>query len=188
MSEGFVRIISKNVFTVRSLTLIFEDAGYTVTDSADEAELTVTDTPSVLAGDRRGVFVYLADRGSALPKGADAVIAKPFSWKELLDAAESLMRRRTESDGIALRGDTLVYKGKSVRLTEREAKLFEFFKSHENIPVTREEMLATVWGMEQGGTNVTDVYVNYLRKKLKAAFGADFIKSVRGVGYIYSEA
>ncbi len=183
MSEGFVRIISKNVFTVRSLTLIFEDAGYTVTDSADEAELTVTDTPSALGDEKHGVFVYLADRGSALPKGAAAVIAKPFSWKELLDTVEALLRRRT--DGIVLRGDTLVYKGKSVKLTEREAKLFEFFKLHEGTPVTREEMLASVWETGQGGTNVTDVYVNYLRKKLKAAFGADFITSVRGVGYVY---
>ena len=185
--KGLVRIISKNEFTLRTLTLLFEQTGYTVTDAPDEAELTVTDMAPTVP-ERRGAYVYLADRGSALPKGADAVVEKPFSWEKLLEAAEAVICERNVREGVTLRADTLVYKGKSTKLTEREARLFEFFKSRENTPVTREEMLACVWNDSEKSTNITDVYVNYLRKKLKSAFGADFIKSVRGVGYIYSEA
>lgn len=183
---GLVRIISKNEFTLRTLTLLFEQRGYTVTDTPDEAELTVTDTP-LSAPEQHGAYIYLAERGSALPKGADAVVEKPFSWERLLETADAVIRERTLREGVALRGDTLVYNGKSIKLTEREARLFEFFKARENTPVTREEMLVNVWDSGEKGTNITDVYVNYLRKKLKSAFGADFIKSVRGVGYIYRE-
>ncbi len=187
MPGEFVRILSKNTFTVRTLTLLFEDAGYTPTDDPDRAELTVTDIPAVLGEDKRGVCIYLADRGSALPKGADSVIEKPYSWDELIRTADMLVLAKSTCEGITLRADTLVYKGKSTVLTGREKKLFEFFKANQNKTVTREEMLRTVWGDGAKDTNVTDVYVNYLRKKLKSAFGADFIKSVRGVGYIYSE-
>ena len=183
--RGYIRIVSKNDFTIRTLTLLFEDAGYSVTDKPEEAELTISDTP--LSDAVIGAHIYLADRGTALPKGVDAVIAKPFSWEELLGVVETIIRERTAGVGICLRADTLVFGGKSVKLTEREAKLFEFFKSNADKPVTREEMLDKVWGMGEKNTNLTDVYVNYLRKKLKSAFGAELIKSVRGVGYIYSE-
>lgn len=182
---GYIKIVSKNDFTLRTLTLLFEDAGYTVTDKSEEAELTVSDMP--LSDATLGAHVYLADRGAALPKGVDAVIANPFSWEELLGVVEAIIRERTVGVGISLRADTLVWGGKSVKLTEREAKLFEFFKSNADKPVTREEMLAGVWGVGEKNTNLTDVYVNYLRKKLKSTFGAELIKSVRGVGYVYSE-
>ena len=187
MPGEYVRILSKNTFTVRTLTLLFEDAGYTMTENADTAELTVTDIPTVLGENKRGVYIYLADRGSALPKGADAVVAKPYSWDELLRTAEAVTSAKSLDGGLTLRTDTVVYKGKSAVLTKREAKLFEFFKANQSKAVTREEMLRAVWDDEAKDTNVTDVYVNYLRKKLKTAFGMDFIKSVRGIGYIYSE-
>lgn len=187
MPGEYVRIVSKNTFTVRTLELLFEDAGYTLTESADTAELTVTDIPAVLGENSGGSYIYLADRGAALPKGADAVIAKPYSWEELLRTAETVVSAQRLDGGLALRSDTVVYKGKSAVLTNREAKLFEFFKENENKPVTRGEMLTNVWEDGAKDTNVTDVYVNYLRKKLKMAFGRDFIRSVRGVGYIYSE-
>ena len=187
MPGEYVRILSKNTFTVRTLTLLFEDAGYTLTENADTAELTVTDIPAVLGENKRGSYIYLADRGSSLPKGADAVVAKPYSWEELLRTAEAIIKEKSFDGGLTLRANTVVYKGKSVLLTKREAKLFEFFKANENTPVTREKMLNEVWQDEAKDTNVTDVYVNYLRKKLRSAFGADFIKSVRGVGYMYSE-
>ena len=187
MSAEFVRIVSKNDFTVRTLTLLFEDAGYTVTDDANKAELTVTDIASELDRIASGDSIYLAQRGAALPKGATVVLAKPVSWDELVSTADALASARARGSGIELRGDTLVWGGKSVKLTEREAKLFLFFKSSENKPVTREEMLCEVWGVGEKNTNLTDVYVNYLRKKLKTAFGADFISSVRVVGYVYRE-
>ncbi len=187
MPGEYVRILSKNTFTVRTLALLFEDAGYTLTENSDTAELTVTDIPSALGEDKKSSYIYLAERGSALPKGADAVIAKPYSWDELLRTAEEVTSAKKLDGGLALRADTVVYKGKSAALTKREAKLFEFFKANENTPVTREKMLMEVWQDGAKDTNVTDVYVNYLRKKLKTAFGADFIKSVRGVGYMYSE-
>ncbi len=184
--KGLIRIVSKNEFTLRTLTLLFEETGCTVTDTPDEAELTVSDAP-LSEPDIHGAYIYLAPRGSALPKGADAVIEKPFSWEKLLETADAVIRERTRREGVTLRADNLVYMGKSVKLTEREAKLFEFFKAHENKPVTREEMLSFVWGVDAKDTNVTDVYVNYLRKKLKSTFGADLIRSVRGFGYVYSE-
>lgn len=72
---------------------------------------------------------------------------------------------------------------KTACLTEREARLFDYLLGHAGECVSREEITSSVWE-ENKGTNVADVYISYLRKKLEPVLGAGVIRSVRGKGYI----
>lgn len=74
--------------------------------------------------------------------------------------------------------------GGSVRLTEREGILFAYLFSRRGECVRREEIASAVWGKSENSTNVVDVYVNYLRKKLNPLLGESALKTVRGVGYM----
>lgn len=76
------------------------------------------------------------------------------------------------------------FNGKNVRLTEREGLLFSYLFSRRGEIVKREEISSSVWGRIDSSTNVTDVYVSYLRKKLAPLLGQGAIRSVHGVGYI----
>jgi two-component system, OmpR family, response regulator len=74
--------------------------------------------------------------------------------------------------------------GVAVELTAREFALLEFLMQHDDEVVTRTQILDHVWDENYDGpTNVVDVYVSYLRKKLEQPFGRPLIKTVRGVGY-----
>lgn len=74
--------------------------------------------------------------------------------------------------------------GKNVRLTEREGLLFSYLFSRRGEEVSREEISSAVWGRSESSTNVTDVYISYLRKKLAPLLGQGAIRSVHGIGYI----
>ena len=136
--------------------------------------------------------------------GADDFMLKPFSFAELRARCRGLLRRR--SPGLVLRhGDLEVNRversvtrgGKAVSLTTREFALLEFLMMHRGRAVSRATLLREVWQMsETAGTNVVDVYINYLRRKLgdgggvaQAADGTagtearPLIRTVRGVGY-----
>ena len=76
------------------------------------------------------------------------------------------------------------FNGKKVQLTEREGMLFSYLFSRRGEIVSREEISASVWGRSDSFTNVTDVYISYLRKKLAPLLGQGVIRSVHGVGYI----
>ncbi len=139
-----------------------------------------------------------------LEMGADDFMLKPFSFAKLRARCRALQRRR--SPGLVLRhGDlemwrverSVLWQGKPVTLTTREFALLEFLLLHRGRPVSRATLLREVWNMsEASATNVVDVYINYLRRKLEggdpgnAGHGAEaLIRTVRGVGYaIGSEA
>lgn len=132
-------------------------------------------------------------RVECLDLGADDCMGKPFSLAELKARCRALLRRRGKGAGLVLRhGDvelnrvehTVRRAGVEVPLTRTEYALLECLMLHHGQPVSRASLLAEVW-KEQGetGTNIVDVYVNYLRKKLGEDGPAPLIQTVRGLGY-----
>ena len=75
-------------------------------------------------------------------------------------------------------------KEKNIDLTKREFELLKYMMQNKNLVITREMILAKVWGYEyMGDTNVVDVYIRYLRSKIDDQFGIKLIHTIRGVGY-----
>ncbi len=131
-------------------------------------------------------------RVRCLEMGADDYVLKPFSLRELRARCRSLTRRR-QGAGVVLRyadievnrvERTVVRAGDAVQLTNKEFALLEFLLLNRGRCVSRAELLQRVWEMSpEAGANVVDVYVNYLRRKLKNAGGPSLIQTVRGHGY-----
>ena len=134
---------------------------------------------------------------AGLDAGGDDYLLKPFKFAELEARLKSLNRRKTFSatdDGDTQHLDSLVVDfrskqvsldGQPVALTSTEFRLLEFFIRNKNRVVSRMEILEKVWGIEFNmGTNVVDVYVNYLRKKLSDHNDKRLIQTVVGMGYM----
>jgi two-component system, OmpR family, response regulator len=133
------------------------------------------------------------DRIRGLDSGADDYLVKPFAFDELLARLRALLRRHPgERPARIVVGDLEVdparhvveRAGQPVELTAREFAVLEFLARHCGEVVSRTHLLEHVWDMNYAGsTNVVDVYVSYLRKKLEQPFGRPLIRTVRGVGY-----
>jgi DNA-binding response OmpR family regulator len=123
--------------------------------------------------------------------GADDYITKPFSFEELLVRVRARLRKergassetpvlRAGDAELDLRTRRITLEGETVELSAREFALAEMFFQHAGQVLSREQLLSRVWGYDfDPGSNVVDVYVGYLRKKL----GKDRIVNVRGMGY-----
>ena len=138
------------------------------------------------------------ERVRCLDLGADDFVLKPFSFHELMARCRALLRRRDRFADPMLRfgGVTLnrvqhavLYHGVGVELTAKEFALLEFLMLRRGATCSRAELLTEVWhSTPEAGTNVVDVYITYLRKKLAAAHPDDdvwtsVIETVRGSGY-----
>ncbi len=134
----------------------------------------------------------VADTVAGLQSGADDYMPKPFSFDELL--ARIHLRLRSDGGGpdsaalvlshgdlsLDLRTRRASVAGRSVDLTAREFTLAEMFLRNPGHVLSREQLLSGAWGYDfDPGSNVVDVYVRYLRRKL----GAEFFETVRGMGY-----
>jgi two-component system, OmpR family, response regulator len=134
------------------------------------------------------------DRIRGLDAGADDYLVKPFSFGELLARLRALLRRAPAERPTTLQvGDValdpsahaVTRAGRPVELSAREFALLEFLMRRAGQVVTRTAMLEHVWDYRyDGDSNVVDVYIGYLRRKLEEPFGAPLIRTVRGVGYI----
>jgi DNA-binding response OmpR family regulator len=129
------------------------------------------------------------DRVAGLNLGADDYLAKPFAFDELLARVRARLRRVGDEAGTTVRAgdvelDLLTRRAaignRTVELTGREFALLETLLRHPNQVLSREQLLSRVWGLSfDPGSNLVDVYVGYLRRKL----GEGVVETVRGVGY-----
>lgn len=150
------------------------------------------------AGSRVPVVILTArddtgDRVAGLEAGADDYIGKPFHLEELIARIRARLRGgEHEPDTghrlavgpitLDLRTRWVSVDGETIELSAREFELLRTFLEHPNQALSREQLLAHVWGYDYDpGSNVVDVYVGYLRRKL----GAERFETVRGVGYRY---
>ncbi|PMB47294.1 DNA-binding response regulator [Fischerella thermalis CCMEE 5330] len=134
----------------------------------------------------------IKDKIAGLESGADDYVTKPFRFEELLARVRVRLRSSTVSavnNDTSLRVGNIVLDlrtrrikvdGRTVDLPAREFTLAETFFRHPGQVLSREQLLDRVWGFDYNpGSNIVDVYVGYLRKKL----GSDLIETVRGMGY-----
>ncbi len=135
----------------------------------------------------------IEDRVAGLDAGATDYLVKPFAFSEL--AARVRTHLRTQApEGVLLRVGELeldrlrrrvLYAGRAVALSPRELDLLGYFMAHPGRVLSRERLLSGVWGYDfDPQTNVVEVYVGYLRRKLTAAGEASPIETVRSVGYL----
>ena len=144
-------------------------------------------------GERMPVIILTArdgvpDRVEGLTRGADDYVVKPFSFEELLARVRARLREDAGETTLLRAGDLVLdlrtrraqIGDRSVELTAREYALLEVFLRHADQVLSREQLLSHVWGYDfDPGSNVVEVYVRYLRKKL----GDGVIETVRGMGY-----
>jgi two-component system copper resistance phosphate regulon response regulator CusR len=135
----------------------------------------------------------VADTVHGLEGGADDYVTKPFRFEELLARVKARLRKdRTPELSVLevgkaklnLKTRRVSHGDATVELSAREFALAELFFRHPGQVLTREQLLSNVWGYDYDpGSNIVDVYVGYLRKKI----GDDLIKTVRGMGYRLEE-
>ena len=136
------------------------------------------------------------DRVAGLQAGADDYLVKPFAIAELTARLQALLRRRSGVGGMStgplVVGDVVVdarrhvatRQGRDLELTRREFDLLEVFARHPGQVLSREQLLRLVWGYASDvETNVVDVFVGYVRRKLEAGGEGRTLHTVRGVGW-----
>ncbi|URJ45644.1 response regulator transcription factor [Paenibacillus polymyxa] len=147
------------------------------------------------------------DKVSGLDEGANDYITKPFEIEELLARMRASMRHQMEPTATALQEEnkppsrlqvdslvlerktrSVVREGNRIELTPKEYDLLLYLMEHKNQVLQRDQMIQNVWGFDfVGDTNVVDVYIRYVRKKIDHGYKKKLIKTVRGVGYCIRE-
>jgi len=140
------------------------------------------------------VRATIEDKVLGLDSGADDYLTKPFAFEELIARVRALLRRKRDADATVIKVADLTLdpvrrivtrKGQEIALTLKEFSLLEYFMRNEGRVLTRTMITDHVWNYDfDTETNVIDVYVNYLRKKIDAGHDVKLIHTVRGVGYI----
>ncbi|XAM01230.1 response regulator transcription factor [Phycisphaeraceae bacterium D3-23] len=133
------------------------------------------------------------DKVDGLDAGGDDYLVKPFEFEELAARLRALMRRSTDVDAAVLRRDGLelhlgkrvaARDGQAIKLTQKQFALLEYFMRNPDRVLTRADIGAHVWDMNLDPfSNVIDVYVSALRKKVDKPFGTRLIHTVVGAGY-----
>jgi DNA-binding response OmpR family regulator len=160
---------------------------------------TEAETPVILLTAKNDV----EDKVAGLDLGANDYVTKPFEIDELLARIRSALRFSKpvvavetkdeyllEFAGLSIHEQTREVKrnGRSIELTPREYDLLLHLLKHPNQVLSREQLLDAVWGFDYyGDTNVVDVYIRYVRKKIEQGEKSTLIQTVRGVGYVLKE-
>ncbi len=140
------------------------------------------------------VRATIEDKVLGLDAGADDYLTKPFAFQELVARVRALLRRRTEGGPAVLQFADLTLDparhtafrgGQKIDLTAKEFALLDYFMRNPGRVLTRTMIIEHVWDYDfDTGTNVVDVYVNYLRKKIDSDREPKLIHTIRGVGYV----
>ncbi len=140
------------------------------------------------------------DKIEGFDAGADDYIIKPFDFRELLVRIKALLKRlyTNVSPGVQLSAGDVVMNldskevsrdGKAISLTAKEFQLLEYFLRNKNRVLSRADIALNVWDIDfDSGTNVIDVYVNYLRKKIDKGFETPLIHTQVGMGYVLKDS
>ncbi len=154
------------------------------------------------AGNETPVLILTAkdsveDRVKGLDMGADDYVTKPFAFEELLARIRVLLRKKagrstnqlTAGDLILdLNSHKVTRAGTDIKLSSKEFSLLECFLLNKDIVLSRQKLETLVWGYDySGASNMIDVYVRYLRKKIDEPFDRKLIHTVRGAGYVLRE-
>ena len=160
-------------------------------DICQQLRMSKVNTPLIILS----AMDSLDDVIAGLRMGADDYMTKPFSFEELLARIETVMRRNSEvaSDEQSLAVGSLAFDreslrftvdGKEIKMTAKELAIIELLMSHPGTLFSRERILSNVWGMNMDPlTNVVDVYIGKLRKKIDSDNSDSIIETVRGLGY-----
>jgi two-component system, OmpR family, copper resistance phosphate regulon response regulator CusR len=140
------------------------------------------------------VRATIEDKVLGLDSGADDYLTKPFAFEELLARVRALLRRRIELGSNILKfedltldlvGRTAMRAGRKIELSVKEFALLEYFMRNPGRVLTRTMIINHVWNYDfDNESNVIDVYVNYLRKKIDTQDKGKLIHTVRGAGYV----
>lgn len=136
----------------------------------------------------------VADRVSGLDAGADDYLVKPFAFDELLARIRVMTRKSTgnttnifEAADLVLDANAHTVKraGNEISLSAKEFDILEYLIRNKGIVLSREKIENHVWNFDyEGGTNVIDVYIRYLRKKIDDGYDKKLIHTIRGKGYV----
>ncbi|MDO4860857.1 MAG: response regulator transcription factor [Bacillota bacterium] len=154
------------------------------------------------AGNETPVLILTAkdsveDRVKGLDMGADDYVTKPFAFEELLARIRVLLRKKAGRSTNQLTAGDLILdlnsrkvtrSGTDIKLSSKEFSLLECFLMNKDIVLSRQKLETLVWGYDySGASNMIDVYVRYLRKKIDEPFDRKLIHTVRGTGYVLRE-
>ena len=139
----------------------------------------------------------VADRVEGLESGGDYYLTKPFDFQELMAVVRVMTRKYTGNRSnvytiadLSLDSNTRIVTraGKNVDLTAKEFSLLEYMIRNKGVVLSREMIENNLWNYDyEGGTNVVDVYVGYLRKKMDTGFSKKLIHTVWGTGWVLKE-
>lgn len=134
------------------------------------------------------------DRVEGLDIGADDYLIKPFAFEELLARVRVLLRKKTSHKtsiitvgglSIDIASRKVKRDGRNIPLSAKEYELLRYLAINKGIVLSREKIENHIWNYDyEGGTNVVDVYIRYLRKKIDDDFETKLIHTVRGAGYV----
>lgn len=136
----------------------------------------------------------IEDRVNGLDAGADDYLVKPFAFEELLARIRVMLRKPTTIKttvytvgDLEIHTDThqVIRGGREISLSSREFSLLRYMVQNAGIVLSREKLEQHIWNYDfTGGSNVIDVYIRYLRKKIDTGFDKKLIHTVRGAGYV----
>lgn len=139
----------------------------------------------------------IEDRVTGLNKGADDYLIKPFAFDELLARIRAMIRRSTDhASNILTAADLMIDSnsrevirgGANISLSSKEFAILEYMMLNKNVVLTREKISQHIWNFDyEGSSNVIDVHIRYLRKKIDEGFPHKLIHTVRGTGYVLRE-
>lgn len=137
------------------------------------------------------------DRVEGLEAGGDYVLGKPFDFRELIAAVRALTRKVAGNRArLLILGDltldvvsrTVTRAGRSIELTGKEFALLEYMLRNRGAVLSREQIENSLWNYEyEGGSNIVDVYIGYLRRKIDTGFDRKLIHTVWGRGWVLRE-